>query len=626
MKKINPKIFLVLFVILGIILLMLVLVATGTIKTSFLNPDEKPSKIINVASGKIDDWEFDPSKYENMELNSGMTFSSAKSVAQFDTASVASDSTIGFSTGGAKDIVNFRENIKKGYFPLESDITYEGVFYDYYFDTNNEEKEDKMFYPSLTEAVSPDPISGESQYYATVGLNSNIKESDFARKKLNVVVVLDISGSMGAAIDNYYYDMNENNKETKTKMKLAEESVNVLIDELNEDDSFGMVLFDDAGYKAKPLNKVSKVDMEAIKNHILEIEDRGGTNFEAGYTIAQELFEDYKDTDPNEYENRIIVITDAMPNIGTTSKEGLLEMMEKSSNDKIYTTFIGVGLDFNTEVIKAITDVRGANYYAVNSEEDFKARMGEEFEYMVTPLVFDLDMSLESELFEVEKIYGTDSLSSEKNNIMHVNTLFPSKSNDDGEVKGGVILLKLKLKDKSILDEIDRYDDERGKITIKVSYETRDGKKDSSEKSKVFDLTRTEYYGGGGIDKAIVLSRYVNLIKDWITYERSKDDRFLIKVPIGIIDWFDADENKEANDAYEEYMLIYSQNERKSVPLTLGSEYREIFGKFKEYLNYENEIRLKDNDINQEVEIIDEILKAPEKEETLEIEETDSGI
>ena len=623
MKKINPKIFLVLFVILGIILLMLVLVATGTIKTSFFNPDEKPSKIINVASGKIDDWEFDPSKYEDMEFNSGMTFStSAKSVAQFDTASVASssaaDSTIGFSTGGAKDIVNFRENIKKGYFPLESDITYEGVFYDYYFDTNNEEKEDKMFYPSLTEAVSPDPISGESQYYATVGLNSNIKESDFARKKLNVVVVLDISGSMGASIDNYYYDMNENNKETKTKMKLAEESVNVLIDELNEDDSFGMVLFDDAGYKAKPLNKVSKVDMEAIKNHILEIEDRGGTNFEAGYTIAQELFEDYKDTDPNEYENRIIVITDAMPNIGTTSKEGLLEMMEKSSNDKIYTTFIGVGLDFNTEVIKAITDVRGANYYAVNSEEAFKARMGEEFEYMVTPLVFDLDMSLESEIFEVEKIYGTDSLSSEKNNIMHVNTLFPSKSNDDGEVKGGVILLKLKLKDKSILDEIDRYDDERGKITIKVSYETRDGKKDSSEKSKIFDLTRIEYYGGGGIDKAIVLSRYVNLIKDWITYERSKDDRYLIKVPVGIIDWFEEpqDEIDLFNaDAYTLYNYYYSENERTSVPLTLGNEYREIFGKFKEYLNYENEIRLKDDDINQEVEIIDEILKAPEKAE-----------
>ena len=631
MKKINPKIFLVLFVILGIILLMLVLVATGTIKTSFFNPDEKPSKIINVASGKIDDWEFDPSKYEDMEFNSGMTFStSAKSVAQFDTASVASssaaDSTIGFSTGGAKDIVNFRENIKKGYFPLESDITYEGVFYDYYFDTNNEEKEDKMFYPSLTEAVSPDPISGESQYYATVGLNSNIKESDFARKKLNVVVVLDISGSMGASIDNYYYDMNENNKETKTKMKLAEESVNVLIDELNEDDSFGMVLFDDAGYKAKPLNKVSKVDMEAIKNHILEIEDRGGTNFEAGYTIAQELFEDYKDTDPNEYENRIIVITDAMPNIGTTSKEGLLEMMEKSSNDKIYTTFIGVGLDFNTEVIKAITDVRGANYYAVNSEEAFKARMGEEFEYMVTPLVFDLDMSLESEIFEVEKIYGTDSLSSEKNNIMHVNTLFPSKSNDDGEVKGGVILLKLKVKDENLLNEIQSYDDERAKINIKVSYETRDGKKDSSEKSKVFDLTRTEYYGGGGIDKAIALSRYVNVIKDWITYERSKDDRFLIKVPIGIIDWFDADENKEANDAYEEYMLIYSQNERKSVPLTLGSEYRDIFTKFKEYMNYEIENRIQDNTMKQEIEILDLILKAPEKEETLEIEETDSGI
>ena len=73
-------------------------------------------------------------------------------------------------------------------------------------------------------------------------------------------------------------------------------------------------------------------------------------------------------------------------------------------------------------------------------------------------------------------------------------------------------------------------------------------------------------------------------------------------------------------------MLIYSQNERKSVPLTLGSEYRDIFTKFKEYMNYEIENRIQDNTMKQEIEILDLILKAPEKEETLEIEETDSGI
>ena len=32
---------------------------------------------------------------------------------------------MGFSVGGAKDIANFRENIKQGYLPLPTDITYE---------------------------------------------------------------------------------------------------------------------------------------------------------------------------------------------------------------------------------------------------------------------------------------------------------------------------------------------------------------------------------------------------------------------------------------------------------------------------------------------------------------------
>eukprot|EP01084_Bolivina_argentea_P036793 68029_1 len=44
---------------------------------------------------------------------------------------------IGFSVGGAKDINNFRDNIENNFVPLRSSITYEGIFYDYYFDTGS---------------------------------------------------------------------------------------------------------------------------------------------------------------------------------------------------------------------------------------------------------------------------------------------------------------------------------------------------------------------------------------------------------------------------------------------------------------------------------------------------------
>ena len=59
--------------------------------------------------------------------------------AAFDASSSATTSdTLGYSVGGAKDINNFRENIENGYFPLETDITYEGIYYDYSFDTGND--------------------------------------------------------------------------------------------------------------------------------------------------------------------------------------------------------------------------------------------------------------------------------------------------------------------------------------------------------------------------------------------------------------------------------------------------------------------------------------------------------
>lgn len=90
-----------------------------------------------------------------------------------------SESTVGLSVGGSKNIENFRENIKNGYFPISTDITYNGLFYDYYFETGKAKESSELFSPSYSMAISKDPISAEKEYYMTVGLNSNIKQSDF---------------------------------------------------------------------------------------------------------------------------------------------------------------------------------------------------------------------------------------------------------------------------------------------------------------------------------------------------------------------------------------------------------------------------------------------------------------
>ena len=136
-------------------------------------------------TAKIDDWVYNKNdEIDSYISSSGSSVFSVPTAAEssLSSSSKFSDSNIGFSVGGSKNVNNFRENIKNGYFPISTDITYNGLFYDYYFETGDKKTSEEMFYPSYSTAVSKDPISSNSEYYMTVGLNSNIKQSDFKRK------------------------------------------------------------------------------------------------------------------------------------------------------------------------------------------------------------------------------------------------------------------------------------------------------------------------------------------------------------------------------------------------------------------------------------------------------------
>jgi Ca-activated chloride channel family protein len=312
-------------------------------------------------------------------------------------------------------------------------------------------------------------------------------------------VVLDISGSMGGSFNKYYYDKRKKVNNKKSKMQIANTSITSMIDHLKGYDNFGLVLFDNNSYLAKPLREVRYTDIDAIKKHILKLKPRGGTNWSAGYKKGLELFENIG-KDP-EVENRIIFITDAMPNSGELSKNRLFGMIKDASQREVYTTIIGVGVDFNNDLVEYVTKIKGANYLSIHSEKEFKKRLDKEFDYLVTPLVYNLKMEFISNSFSIKKIYGTATNQTAPNTLLEVNTLFPSSNDEDG-VKGGVILVAL--------EKIAKSND----IKLKVSYFDRNGEKHQSIKNVKFDINN--YYGGSAIQKASILSDYVNIIKNWL--------------------------------------------------------------------------------------------------------------
>jgi len=564
-------------------------------------------------TGTIDDWKYSSPQYSDESLSSptisgsgsswgmmgggsgsGAPSNSAMKMAA-PSASYESDS-IGLAAGGAKDTNNFRENIENGYLPLPTDITYEGLYYNYYFDTGKTQACEKLFCPSYSKAVSKDPFSGKNDYFLTVGLNSGIKESDFARKKLNLVVVMDISGSMGSPFDQYYYDQSGNYRQptaaeqeemSKTKMRVADESLVAMTKHLESDDRFGVVLFDESAYVAKPLSKVGTTDMDKIRQHIMEITEQGSTNMEAGINEATKLFAELKNASPDVYENRIIFITDAQPNTGGASEENFTGLIKSNAADNIYMTFIGVGVDFNTELIDSITKVRGANYYSVKSGSEFATRMDDEFDYMVTPLVFDLELNLQSQGFEIVKVYGSPEADMATGQIMKVNTLFPSATSEEG-TKGGIVLLQLKKLANNAT------------ITLSTSYQDRNGKTAGDQSVITFGNQEPEYFENTGIRKGVLLARYGNMVKDWINDERS---------------YADYPQTWEPMVNYTDGIYVPSttwprslgQWERQSMPLRISSAYKKLFGIFGTY--FDNEMKaIGGDELKQEADILKKLI------------------
>jgi Ca-activated chloride channel family protein len=544
----------------------------------------------------IDDWEYNSTKVvEDSRSNFGGKGRSMMTMSAPVPKSF-SPKKLGMAVGGAKDTNNFGANIDNGYLPKLDSITYEGQFYNHYFDTGLNGKECKeLFCPSYSSAKRLNTFSNEEEFFLSVGLNSGIDEKKFKRKKLNLVVVLDISGSMSGNFDSYYYDKsgakvkNEEEK-SKKKMTIANESIVAMLSHLKDDDRVGIALFDHKAYRAKPLALVKNTNKEAIQKHILALKEQGGTSWSAGYTEGLKLFDEVKLD--KEYENRIVFLTDAMPNTGELRKGKLFGLAKKASEKGIHTTFVGIGVDFNNDLVEYVSKTKGANYFAVHSSKEFKKLLDKEFEYMVTPLVYDLELKLDSKKYQIEAVYGSPDAKMATGEIMKVNTLFPSSS-EDGATKGGVVLLKLK-KVGTGSDDID----------LKVSYSSVDGKSFSNQQSIKFDSKKSIYYDNTGIQKAILVSDYVSIMKNWLMDAR-------------------AGCNDNVKWIMQEYPVIMKRCmifppkrpiyptiktwERKSCKLKVSEGYHKLFQTFKRaYLKESKEMN--DDSLQKELTILDKLI------------------
>merc|ERR1719321_1735573 len=404
-------------------------------------------------------------------------------------------------------------------------------------------------------------------------------------------------------------------RSVKSKMQLANEAVVSLLSKLRPTDRVGIVLFNNNAKVLLPLTEVAELDLASISAKQLAVTAGGGTNMEAGFRTSAALLQPNISGLSGERESRIIFLTDDMPNVGAVDGDSMLSMVGHAAEKGMYTSLLGVGLDFTADVVEAMSKAKGAWYGSVKTSEAFRKRLDDEFDYMVTPLVFNLRLHLSSDAYVIDKVFGSPESDLSTGQLMRINTLFPSAKDEQGQTKGGVVLLRLVRKNSSVAgDET---------LKLRVSYEDRCGVPDFSELSVQHCLpvgssgSSDSFFENKGVRKAVLLARYASVLQQWLIDERQSELQsegvcaFAPKAfdpPLRCQGIFT---NLAAHTA-----KMTSDCEQSSAALNVSPQYKAVFETLLQHLS--SEMRsLEDDSLVQECTLLQKLIALADKEQLL---------
>lgn len=299
----------------------------------------------------------------NSEEYHGITEQGYKSVAEqpLSTFSIDVDTA---SYGNIRRMINRGQEVPKDAVRIEEMLNY--FSYDYDKPTG-----DMPF--SVNTELSDCPWNPENQLLL-VGLQA--KEIDFENRPMaNLVFLLDVSGSM--------YD--------EDKLPLVQKSFSMLAEELTENDRVSIVTY--AGYEKVILKGARGDQKEKIRNALEGLAAGGSTAGEAGINMAYDLAADNFIEGGN---NRIILATDGDLNVGVSSEEGLISLIEEKRKSGIHLSVLGFGTgNLKDNKMEALADHGDGNYNYIDSQKEAKKVLVEEMGGTLITVAKDVKLQLE---------------------------------------------------------------------------------------------------------------------------------------------------------------------------------------------------------------------------------------
>ena len=254
----------------------------------------------------------------------------------------------------------------------------------------------------------------------------NVQGKEEVKEKQNIVVLLDVSGSMTGNV-------------VQTQAAIA-----TVISKLKKGDTFSLVTY--SGEDEVVLDGVtvqSRAEITQILEKFLGLEVDGWTNGSAGIEKAYRIGKRNYRPGGN---NQVILITDGDLNFGITSQGGLEKLIEEKKKDNLFLSVIGTGLEnFKDNKLETLANHGNGVYRVVNNLNDVKKSIRDEYASLVNIIAKDVKAQVE---FNPEVVESFRLLGFENRELKH------EEFTDDAVISEpfgsggcGVALYELKLRD-----------------------------------------------------------------------------------------------------------------------------------------------------------------------------------
>jgi Ca-activated chloride channel family protein len=211
--------------------------------------------------------------------------------------------------------------------------------------------------------------AGGGEAFLLIRLAATKSSDQTRRAPIDVAFVVDRSGSMEGE-----------------KIRLAKDAVDAAIRHLTDDDRAALVIYDTEIDTLQRLQPATPRVKSSIRLTLNGVDARGGTNLCGGWlTGCQELSNDLPTPGTNGNDQlrirRSLLLTDGLANAGITDPGELTRHATELRKRGVSTTALGVGLDFDEELLSSLAEAGGGNFqfieHAAQLREFFEKELGE---------------------------------------------------------------------------------------------------------------------------------------------------------------------------------------------------------------------------------------------------------